>query len=71
MSFWCKQQTTNKPFGTAKATAVFIFSLIVNYYLIFDVLVTILLLGIYREFGYFQKNFKVSDQDDKYKFMLG
>lgn len=42
-----------------------------NYYLIVDVLMTILLLGIYREFGYFQKNFKVSDQADKYEFMLG
>lgn len=48
VSFGCKQQTTNKLFGAVRlATAVCIFPLIVDYYLLANVLVTVPLLGIH------------------------
>lgn len=48
MSFGCMQQTTNKSFGTVMlATAIFIFSPIVNYYSAVNVLVSVPLCGIY------------------------
>lgn len=48
LSFPCKQQTTNKPFGTLKAATVFIFSLMVTVInLIVNVLVTIPLFEIF------------------------
>lgn len=48
MSFGCMQQATNKSFGTVMlATAIFIFSPIVNCYSVVNVLMSVPLLGIY------------------------